>query len=245
MSLSTPFNFTVEQLLALKEHLYFVFDEMTRCELNMFFLRLTNPKTQNFQDPRDETKFQKFLNLTQTLFQAAQVSTHEETPVVATLTQEDIFKIPSFQGKGKGKNRNPRTTPTLPNLVSGEEFRMALKRKMMEKEEEEKKKLANKLKREENKKKKEEELEQKKVQRELKKQEMQRRREDQARKKIEAKQLKKLISVPQNKSNDSDNDPIVWREMEAEMLAVNDDENDRIQTEDFCLGCQSREGDGL
>lgn len=53
--------------------------------------------------------------------------------------------------------------------------------------------------------------------------------------------------MPQNTSSDSNDDPIVWRQMEAEMIDDNDDEleNASIQTEDFCLGCQSREGDGL
>ena len=46
----------------------------------------------------------------------------------ANLTVDDILKLPAFVRRNKNKKKTANA-PTMPNLVSGEKFREALKRK--------------------------------------------------------------------------------------------------------------------
>uniref|UniRef100_A0A2C9LU19 HTH CENPB-type domain-containing protein n=1 Tax=Biomphalaria glabrata TaxID=6526 RepID=A0A2C9LU19_BIOGL len=126
---SNPINLNVHQLKAIKEHSLFIYDEMSRTDLIKFLNRLTDPKSQMFTDPHDERKFQLFKDLTLSFFQACKEPEDEEQTLKASITADDILRMPSFKGKGKGKNRNPRITPTIPVLLSGEDYRQVLKRK--------------------------------------------------------------------------------------------------------------------
>uniref|UniRef100_A0A2C9LUB6 HTH CENPB-type domain-containing protein n=1 Tax=Biomphalaria glabrata TaxID=6526 RepID=A0A2C9LUB6_BIOGL len=57
-------KYSLQQITALKEHSYFIFEEMTKTELSMFFSRLTNPENQIYSDSLREEKFQQFEALT-------------------------------------------------------------------------------------------------------------------------------------------------------------------------------------
>lgn len=173
----------------------------------MFFSRITNPQNQISLD--DDIKFKKFHDLTLSLIQAFQLGQIERQQSRAFITQDDILKIPSFKGKGKGKGKksNPRITPTIPSMLSGEEFQNVLKRKIDEKDQEEKDKLVKQMKNEEKKRKAEEVKEQRRILKEQQQAEKKKRQDDLALKKMLAQQMKKLQS---KKSQDSDNEEEVW-----------------------------------
>ena len=103
----------------------------------------------------------------------------------AGLTVDDLLKVPNFErkGKGKGKSKNKGNTPTLPVVISGEEHRAIVKKKLLEKEREEKDKFVRKLAREENKR--------KKVERE----EMMKKKREEAKKAREEKEEKERVRI--------------------------------------------------
>ncbi|KAI8792642.1 swi5-dependent recombination DNA repair protein 1 [Biomphalaria glabrata] len=231
---SNTININSQQLKALQEHTFFIYDETTKSDLLMYFNRLANPQTQTFADARDQQTFQKFQDVTRSLMQVFETPARKETPVKVTLTTDDFFKMPSF--KGKGKYRNPKTTPTLPNLISGEEFRTAFSRKIQEKDEEEKMKLVKRMEKEENKKKKDEENESNKLVRERKKVERQQ-KNDQSKK---AKgQKRKVIRL----SKESDIEEELFNRMESEINAA--DIAIDLNNKELCPGCGKKEGDLL
>uniref|UniRef100_A0A2C9KBT2 HTH CENPB-type domain-containing protein n=1 Tax=Biomphalaria glabrata TaxID=6526 RepID=A0A2C9KBT2_BIOGL len=212
--ISTPMTINVQQIDALKEHSYFIFEEMTKAELSMFFSRLTNPQTQIFSNPYHEEKFKHFLSLTHAIIQACKDS--EDPLPKTTLTQESIFKVPTLKEKGKGESRSPVTTPTLPSSVNGEELRLASKRKSPEKEEMDKRRLANKL---GEKKQRRAEKEDRRLLKELRKMEKKKRKEERTRKKAKRKQFKRA-TLPQDKNCGSD--LIVQRDMESKVDVLKD-----------------------
>ena len=95
----------------------------------------------------------------------------------ANLTVDDILKLPAFVRRNKNKKKTANA-PTMPNLVSGEEFREALKKKIADKEEIEKNKLKRKIEREESKKIKDAQKEATKRKREQEREEKRRKREE-------------------------------------------------------------------
>uniref|UniRef100_A0A2C9LW81 HTH CENPB-type domain-containing protein n=1 Tax=Biomphalaria glabrata TaxID=6526 RepID=A0A2C9LW81_BIOGL len=247
--ISPLFNLNVQQIKALKEHVYFIYDETTKNDLTMFFSRITNPQNQISLD--DDIKFKKFHDLTLSLIQAFQLGQIERQQSRAFITQDDILKIPSFKGKGKGKGKksNPRITPTIPSMLSGEEFQNVLKRKIDEKDQEEKDKLVKQMKNEEKKRKAEEVKEQRRILKEQQQAEKKKRQDDLALKKMLAQQMKKLQS---KKSQDSDNEEEVWgAAMEAELEAADEEEElanctfNIEEKNDSCPGCNKKEGDSL
>ncbi|KAK0042294.1 tigger transposable element-derived protein 6 [Biomphalaria pfeifferi] len=123
---SSPRKMSTKQLKAHKDLCFFLADEISRHQLVMFFSKLSGSQSQDLSDAKDVAQYQKFLDLSQTLFEACGKS--EGQAVTASITADNIFKLPSFKGKRKG-NRNPTLTTTVPNLISGDEFREVSKRK--------------------------------------------------------------------------------------------------------------------
>ncbi|KAK0054701.1 hypothetical protein Bpfe_015798 [Biomphalaria pfeifferi] len=73
------------------------------------------------------------------------------------------FVTQDIKNSGKGKKLNSRTMPTIPSMISGEEFWNVLKRKIEEKNQENKNKLVKEMDKEEKKRKAEEVKEQRRV----------------------------------------------------------------------------------
>ncbi|XP_055887384.1 uncharacterized protein LOC106061923 isoform X2 [Biomphalaria glabrata] len=261
--ISTSFSLNVEQLQELKEHVFFLHDEITRRELTMFFSRLIQPQTQKFPDPHDEDKFQQFTDVILSLVQMGHKSAQEETPPPATPNQKDTLKISSSRGKGNSKG-NLRTAPALPSMSSAEESRQGLKRKINEKEQDEKKKLVNTLKKKEEKHKKlikePEKIEtpQKNIRKKIDSQPIDNldnltqepekigKQQKNVRKKIDSQPIDKLASLPQDIEIEVDS--IVKTEMEVENVPDNNKKLGVVNVEtktDNCLGCGKRDGDNF
>ncbi|XP_059139407.1 uncharacterized protein LOC131927669 [Physella acuta] len=167
----TGLELNSRQLKALMEYTLFVSDDISKKHLLSFFSRLANNLTSDFLDPREENDYKKFKELSLSLLSACEATASGEQVPKASLSVDDILKIPNFASKkGKGKKRK---WPSMPNLVSGDEFREALRKKIKEKEEIRKRKVDNKHQRDEIKKKKQEMKEYRKVLREKERKERQ------------------------------------------------------------------------
>uniref|UniRef100_A0A2C9JXP0 HTH CENPB-type domain-containing protein n=1 Tax=Biomphalaria glabrata TaxID=6526 RepID=A0A2C9JXP0_BIOGL len=177
---SSPRKMSTKQLKAHKDLCFFLADEISRHQLIMFFSKLSGSQSQDLSDAKDVSQYQKFLDLSHTLFAACDKS--EGQAVTASITANNIFKLPSLKGKSKG-NRNPTLTTTVPNLISGDEFRGVSKRKHQGIEETENKKIGKRLERVEIKKKREQEKDNRKLVQEEKKEE-QEKKEGRTRKKL-------------------------------------------------------------
>ncbi|KAI8778769.1 hypothetical protein BgiBS90_019751 [Biomphalaria glabrata] len=236
--ISNPVKLNVGKIASLKEYAYFIFNEMTKTELSMFFSRISSPQKEKFNESVYEKKFKKFEALTLSIDRAFQEP--ESAPPKAILTHDNIFKLPSFSGKGRGRLRN-RTTPTLPNIISGEEFRASLKRKMIEKDEIEKSKIDRKHKGEENKRIREELDEKTRLFQEHKKIEKAKKKEEEAKKKEEeAKKRGKKKSVNFTKKNsDVVENPDSRKSKEMELSKSIEVDNVELFTNEKCLGCNT------
>uniref|UniRef100_A0A2C9KBT1 HTH CENPB-type domain-containing protein n=1 Tax=Biomphalaria glabrata TaxID=6526 RepID=A0A2C9KBT1_BIOGL len=127
--ISAPTSYNDEQIDALKEHSYFIFEEMTKTELSMFFSRLAHSGNQIFPDSLREEKFQQFKTLTHAIAQAFKVP---EDPSHKTAQDQDkIFIVPTLEENELEENLSPETTSTLPSTLNG---RHASKEKLSDKE---------------------------------------------------------------------------------------------------------------
>uniref|UniRef100_A0A2C9L1F0 PHD-type domain-containing protein n=1 Tax=Biomphalaria glabrata TaxID=6526 RepID=A0A2C9L1F0_BIOGL len=167
---------------------------------------------------------------------------YEEPPSKVTLTEGNILTLLPINGK-KRKKRN-RITPTLPSLLSSEEFGSASDKKS-EENESDKKKVAKKLRREEKKTNNENAFI--KLIQEMENIESHAHKDEHNGKKKGRKQTKKLTSINITQDRDSDANSAARKEMKEE-LAVNSDEaldySDH-QTNDSCLGCGQNYGGEL
>ncbi|KAI8744686.1 hypothetical protein BgiBS90_034023 [Biomphalaria glabrata] len=229
--ISNPVKLNVGKIASLKEYAYFIFNEMTKTELSMFFSRISSPQKEKFNESVYEKKFKKFEALTLSIDRAFQEP--ESAPPKAILTHDNIFKLPSFSGKGRGRLRN-RTTPTLPNIISGEEFRASLKRKMIEKDEIEKSKIDRKHKREENKRIREELDEKTRLFQEHKKIEKAKKKEEEAKKRGK----KKSVNFTKTNSDVVEN-PDSRKSKEMELSKSIEVDNVELFTNEKCLGCNT------
>ncbi|KAK3726184.1 hypothetical protein RRG08_031511 [Elysia crispata] len=169
--------FTYKQLEAITNLLLSI-DEIGRNEVIMFSQSLA----QGIDLPSND-KFGKFQAMSYKIRDA--FKSEEPKEERAGLTVDDLLKVPNFErkGKGKGKSKNKGNTPTLPVVISGEEHRAIVKKKLLEKEREEKDKFVRKLAREENKR--------KKVERE----EMMKKKREEAKKAREEKEEKERVRI--------------------------------------------------
>ncbi|XP_059157580.1 uncharacterized protein LOC131941962 [Physella acuta] len=146
-------EFTAQQLRALKDLAFFLKEDISRKQLVSFFSKLAGTQVSDFSCRHEEKDFNKFKKLSLKLIKSGEVNVPEQ--MKATLTVDDILKIPLFISPNRKGKATKKLFPTPPNLVSEHEFREALKRKLCEKEEAGRKKVGKKLLREESKKKKE------------------------------------------------------------------------------------------
>ncbi|GFO44056.1 tigger transposable element-derived protein 6-like protein [Plakobranchus ocellatus] len=224
---------TAEQLSALRAYTVFIQEEIGSRKSKDFLDRLASTQPQ----PAGDHEFQAFHHHVKNLTEAFK----RKTPEKVALTQEDILKLPQFHSS-KGC-RNNKKTPTIPRLISSEEWRSLQKKKILDNEEAERKKkekreLAREKKRhqqeekEAQKRRKEEAL----VEKKKKKEEMQAKKEN-AKRKRELEKLKIKMKKGKRPSygSSSDSDDEIMDMVMSDM--GDEDEVGVSENDDKSAGC--------
>ncbi|GFO42280.1 tigger transposable element-derived protein 6-like protein [Plakobranchus ocellatus] len=121
---------TAGQLSALRAYTVFIQEEIGSRKSKDFLDRLSSTQPQ----PAGDHEFQSFHDHIQKLTEAFTRKTPEKVP----LTQEDILKLPKFNSSKGCRKR--KMTPTIPHLLSSEEWGNLKKKKILDKEEAKRKK---------------------------------------------------------------------------------------------------------